>query len=63
MTAWNRAFAGKTFVPDVNYFADWVSKKWSGGGRQTFSDDFEAQGWFWTERGIQRMPCLIHSVL
>jgi hypothetical protein len=61
MTAWNRAFAGKTFVPDVNYFADWVTKKWSGGWTaDIFPDDFEAQGWFWTEEVYN--ACLASSI-
>jgi len=47
---WKNALAGKTFVPDVNYFADWVTESWSGGWtKDIFPNDFEAQKWFWTQ--------------
>lgn len=50
-TAWKNALAGKTLKPDVNYFADWVSKSWTGGwtaSSNLYPDkDFVTQSWFW----------------
>lgn len=52
MTVWKRALVGKTFIPDVNYFADWVTKSWTGGWTaedNIFPNDFESQGWLWNQ--------------
>ncbi len=52
LAAWKNALAGKTFKPDVNYFADWVSTSWTGGWTaesNIYPDkDFNSQNWFWT---------------
>lgn len=51
LAAWKNALAGKTFKPDVNYFADWVTTSWAGGwtaGSNLYPDkDFTSQSWFW----------------
>jgi len=51
LAAWKSALAGKTFKPDENYFADWVTKAWTGGwtaGEGIYPNkDFSKQGWFW----------------
>lgn len=50
LTPWKNALAGKTFMPDVNYFADWVTESWSGGWtRDLFPNDFSTQSWLWTQ--------------
>lgn len=50
LAAWKSALAGKTFKPDVNYFADWVDESWAGGGTASiFPNDFTIQPWFWTQ--------------
>lgn len=50
MTVWKRALVGKTFQPDVNYFADWVTSNWSGGWTSDiYPDDFASEGWFWSK--------------
>src|SRR5690606_15049920 len=49
-TPWKNALAGKTFMPDVNYFADWVTESWSGGWTSNiFPNDFSTQPWLWTQ--------------
>lgn len=62
--AWRNAFAGKTFKPDVNYFADWVTKSWTGGWTATagiYPDkDFTTQGWFWNLDNYN--ACLASSI-
>jgi hypothetical protein len=61
MAAWRTALVGKTFMPDVNYFADWVSLTWTGGwSRSTFPNDFVNQSWFWTEQVYN--DCLASSI-
>jgi len=61
MTVWKRALAGKTFMPDVNYFADWVTKTWTGGwSASVFPDDFTSQSWFWTQ--AVHDACLASSI-
>ncbi len=61
LAAWKSALCGKTFVPDVNYFADWVTKTWTGGWTSSiYPTDFETQGWFWTEEIYN--ACLASSV-
>lgn len=50
LAAWKNALTGKTFVPDTNYFADWVAGDWTGGWTSSvFPDDYTSQSWFWTE--------------
>ena len=50
LTVWTKALAGKTLVPDVNYFADWYDTDWTGGWTaELFPDDFASQDWFWTQ--------------
>lgn len=52
---------GKTFQPDVNYFADWVTKAWTGGWTAAiFPTDFSAQDWFWTKAIYD--ACLASSI-
>lgn len=51
MDAWITALAGKTFVHNTNYFADWVKLDWTGGWTGENSalfttPDFDSQGWF-----------------
>lgn len=50
LKAWKNALCGKTFIPDVNYFADWVGGDWTGGWTAAvFPDDFSSQSWFWSQ--------------
>lgn len=50
LAPWKTALAGKTFKPDVNYFADWVAGNWTGGwSKVTFPNDFTSQSWLWTQ--------------
>ena len=50
LAAWKKALEGKRFVPDINYFADWVAGDWTGGWTSSvFPDDYTSQNWFWTE--------------
>lgn len=63
MDAWKSALAGKTFVPDVNYFADWYAADWSGGwtAEGIFPDqDLEGQSWFWNQEVYD--ACLASSI-
>lgn len=52
--AWLTAFDGKTFVPDVNWFVDWVGDApgFSGGwtSSSTFGEDYTSNTWVWTEQ-------------
>ena len=49
--AWKTALVGKTFRPDVNWFADWIGfpPNFEGGwtSATTFGDDFTTNGWVW----------------
>ncbi|WP_461644114.1 hypothetical protein [Labilibaculum euxinus] len=51
LVAWKSALAGKTFVPDVNWFVDWVgdSPDFAGGwtSASTFGDDLTTNSWVW----------------
>lgn len=51
LAAWKTALVGKTFKPDVNWFADWVEfpPNFAGGwtSASTFGDDFTSNGWVW----------------
>jgi len=51
MAAWKTALVGKTFKPDVNWFADWVEfpPNFAGGwtSASTFGNDFTSNGWVW----------------
>ncbi|MFB6318305.1 hypothetical protein [Saccharicrinis sp. FJH54] len=53
LAPWKSALVGKTFVPDVNWFVDWVTSppNFTGGwtSASTFGDDFTSNGWIWTE--------------
>lgn len=50
LAAWKGALVGKTFKPDVNYFADWVTSSWTGGwSKAIFPNDFTSQSWFWDQ--------------
>ncbi|HTN20952.1 MAG TPA: hypothetical protein VL125_10770 [Pelobium sp.] len=61
MTAWKNALAGKTFAPDVNYFADWVTNTWTGGWTKSiYPSDFSSQGWFWDQNTYN--ACLASSI-
>lgn len=60
-TVWKRAFAGKTFMPDINYFADWVTKKWTDGWTApVFPDDFTSEDWLWNQENYD--ACLASSI-
>lgn len=49
-TAWKNALVGKTFKPDVNYFADWVASNWTGGwSKAIYPTDFTSQSWLWNQ--------------
>lgn len=47
---WKKALAGKTFVPDVNWFIDWINFDSTGGwtSESTFGDDYVTNSWVWT---------------
>ncbi|MBD1432011.1 hypothetical protein H8B06_04170 [Sphingobacterium sp. DN00404] len=61
LTPWKNALAGKTFMPDVNYFADWVTESWSGGWTSDlFPNDFTTQSWLWTQSVYD--ACLASSI-
>jgi hypothetical protein len=51
MAAWKTALVGKTFVPDIKWFADWVNfpPGFTGGwtSASTFGDDYTSNGWVW----------------
>lgn len=51
--AWKTALVGKTFKPDVNWFADWVggAPAFAGGwtSASTFGSDYTTNGWVWTK--------------
>lgn len=53
LAAWKKAFVGKTFKPDVNWFVDWVNfpPDFTGGwtSPETFGDDYTTNNWVWTE--------------
>ncbi|WP_442795379.1 hypothetical protein [Pelobium manganitolerans] len=49
MAAWKTALVGKTFKPDVNYFADWVVTDWTGGWTTGIFGDYTSNTWLWTE--------------
>lgn len=53
LDAWKKAFVGKTFKPDVNWFVDWVNfpPDFTGGWTtaETFGDDYNTNNWVWTE--------------
>lgn len=50
LAAWKSALAGKTFKPDINYFADWVTETWTGGWTKSiYPSDFTSQSWLWTQ--------------
>lgn len=46
-----KAFIGKTFKPDTNWFIDWINFDQSGGwtSASTFGTDYTSNGWVWTE--------------
>lgn len=52
LAAWKKALVGKTFVPDVNWFVDWVTSPpaFNGGwtSATTFGSDYTSNGWIWT---------------
>lgn len=52
LAAWKKAFVGKTFKPDVNWFVDWINFDSSGGwtSETTFGTDFATNNWIWTEK-------------
>ncbi len=52
LAAWKKAFVGKTFKPDVNWFIDWVNFDFSGGwtSATTFGSDYTSNSWVWTEK-------------
>jgi hypothetical protein len=63
--AWKKGLIGKTFAPDVNYFADWVALDWTGGwtGQDSAlftTPDFTSQSWFWSEDVYN--ACLASSI-
>ncbi|SEN44305.1 hypothetical protein SAMN05216436_11653 [bacterium A37T11] len=49
--AWKKAFSGKTFTPDVNWFIDWLSfpPDFTGGwtSASTFGSDYSTNSWVW----------------
>ncbi len=51
LTAWKKALVGKTFIPDVNWFVDWVGfpPDFEGGwtSSETFGDDYTSNNWVW----------------
>lgn len=52
LAAWKSALVGKTFIPDVNWFVDWVTSPpaFNGGwtSADTFGDDYTNNSWIWT---------------
>lgn len=52
LAAWKKAFVGKTFKPDVNWFVDWLNYDLSGGwtSASTFGTDYTSNGWIWNEK-------------
>lgn len=61
MAAWRSALVGKTFQPDVNYFADWVTKTWTGGwSKSTYPSDYTTNNWLWTK--TVHDACLASSI-
>lgn len=50
--AWKKAFAGKTFKPDTNWFIDWINFDYTGGwtSATTFGADYTTNGWVWNEK-------------
>ena len=52
LKAWKKAFAGKTFKPDVNWFIDWAGfpPDFAGGwtSSTTFGTDYSTNSWVWT---------------
>jgi hypothetical protein len=54
LAAWRAALVGKTFVPDTNWFVDWVEfpPTFKGGwtSSSTFGNDFTSNGWVWDEK-------------
>lgn len=53
LAAWKTALVGKTFKPDVNWFADWVggAPNFTGGwtSATTFGSDYASNSWVWTK--------------
>lgn len=50
LAPWKTALVGKTFVPDVQHFADWVDGSWVGGWTKSiFPNNFTEQAWFWNQ--------------
>ncbi len=51
LAAWKTALVGKTFKPDVNWFADWVGfpAGFAGGwtSASTFGTDYTSNNWVW----------------
>ncbi len=51
LAVWKTALVGKTFKPDVDWFADWVEfpPNFAGGwtSAATFGNDFTSNGWVW----------------
>lgn len=61
LAAYRTALVGKTFMPDVNYFADWVTSSWTGGwSKSIYPSDFTAQDWLWTK--TVHDACLASSI-
>ncbi len=63
MAPWKSALAGKTFTPNVNYFADWVNESWVGGwtaSSNIFPDNFGEQDWLWAQSIYD--ACLASSI-
>lgn len=52
MAPWENALVGKTFIPDVNWFVDWVTSppNFAGGwtSSSTFGTDYTSNNWIWT---------------
>ena len=46
-----KAFVGKTFKPDTNWFIDWINFDQTGGwtSASTFGADYTSNSWVWTE--------------
>ncbi|MGM9779669.1 MAG: hypothetical protein ACI3ZD_15270 [Prevotella sp.] len=50
LSPWKKSLCGKTFKPDVNYWADWIADDWTGGWTAyIYPTDFASQNWFWTQ--------------